>query len=78
MYNKTIKCVKVLYYHPEFCYEKLKNINILNKLFEQKKNFEFDFFFTEKINTIFFFILQNCHKLILSNIPKKNTLIKYI
>ena len=44
MYNKMIKCVKVLYYHPEFCYEKQKNINILNKLFEQKKNFKFDFF----------------------------------
>ena len=48
MYNKTIKCVKVLYYHPEFCYEKLKNINILNKLFERKKNSNLIFFSQKK------------------------------
>ena len=58
MYNKTIKCVKVLYYHPEFCYEKLKNINILNKLFEQKKKSNLIFFNRKYKHNIYFYLTE--------------------
>ena len=59
MYNKTIKCVKVLYYHPEFCYETLKYINILNKLFERKKKIQIRFFFHRKNkHNIYFYLTE--------------------
>ena len=58
---------------------KINNLFLfLINVFNEKKFENVKFYKIEKINTVFIFILQNCHKLILSEIQIKNILSKYI
>ena len=77
MCNKINQCVKCFTIIPKCCYENKQVMLFLINVFNEKKKEILKFYKIEKINTVFIFILQNCHKLILSEIQKKYILTKY-
>ena len=78
MCNKINQCVKWFTIIPNFVMKINNFFLFLINFFNEKKFENLKFYKIEKINTVFIFILQNCHKLIKSEIQIKNILSKYI